>query len=125
MKFLVDNALSPELASGLTAAGHDAIHVRVRGLQAAEDEVIFALAAQEERVLVSSDTDFGTLLALRQSIRPSVILFRHGATRRPELQLRLLLAQLEDLSAPLAQGSLVTIEETRVRIRTLPIQRLG
>jgi hypothetical protein len=44
MKFLVDNALSPQVARGLAAAGHDALHVRDIGLQHSADEQITARA---------------------------------------------------------------------------------
>ena len=42
MKFLIDNALSPEVARLLTAAGHDALHVGDIGLGSAEDPAILA-----------------------------------------------------------------------------------
>jgi predicted nuclease of predicted toxin-antitoxin system len=57
MRFLVDNALSPVLATLLSRAGHDALHVRTIELQQAEDIVIFDRAAAEDRIVVSADTD--------------------------------------------------------------------
>ena len=47
MRFLIDNALSPLVAEGLRAAGHDAEHVRDFGMAAASDELIFEKAAAE------------------------------------------------------------------------------
>jgi predicted nuclease of predicted toxin-antitoxin system len=121
MKWLVDNALSPDVSSDLRAAGHDAVHVRDLGLSAAEDEMIFERAAREDRVIVSADTDFGTLLAQCQQSKPSVVLFRGATPRRPASQTALLLANLPSIEEHLQNGAIVVIEPGRLRIRSLPI----
>lgn len=125
MKFLIDNALSPALAALLQQAGHDAIHVRSIGLQRADDDVIFERAAIENRIVVSADADFGTLLALRSSRQPSVIQFRGEGSRRPDALARTLLANLPQLLDALENGSIVTFEPARVRVRLLPIGQRG
>lgn len=121
MKFLIDQALSPALAIELNRAGHDAGHVRELGLAAASDQEIFDRAARDDRIVVSADTDFGTLLAIRKEISPSVILFRHGSQHRPADQTALLKANLPQITGALEAGSIVVIQPERIRIRRLPL----
>jgi predicted nuclease of predicted toxin-antitoxin system len=106
---------------GWLQAGYDAIHVRDYDLQSAIDEDVFARAAQEDRILISGDTDFATMLALRREKRPSVILFRRQTQLRPEEQLSLLLLNLAALRVDLDTGAIVVFDQDRIRVRSLPI----
>ena len=120
MRFLIDNALSPEVARRLRDAGHDAVHVRAYGLQAAEDVAILERAADEERVIVSADSDFAMLLALMRRSKPSFILFREPGVVRAEDYVSRILGQLAQLERELASGCVVTFRRGRTRIRSLP-----
>jgi predicted nuclease of predicted toxin-antitoxin system len=86
MKLLIDNALSPRVAEGLLAGGYQAVHVGQLGMAKADDEQIFRWCFENDYVVVSADTDFGTLLAQCQDKKPSVLLLRRVSQRRPEIQ---------------------------------------
>lgn len=104
MKFLIDQNRSPRLAGLLREAGHDAVHTLELGLERAEDDELLGAAADEERVVVTGDTDFGALLALARSRSPSVILFRARNMPRAEHQAAIILDHLYDVAEDLEQG---------------------
>ncbi|MGH6952746.1 MAG: DUF5615 family PIN-like protein [Alphaproteobacteria bacterium] len=112
---------SPAVAQSLQQAGHDAVHVRDYGLQAASDEAVLERAALEGRILVSADSDFGALAMSRQSMAPSIMLFRRSSRRAPEQQVALLLANPPSVTRELEQGAIVVLEEGRIRVRALRV----
>lgn len=123
MRFLIDQNRSPRLAERLRDAGHDAVHTLDLGLEQAEDEALLLLAARERRVVVSGDTDFGSLLALLRRRSPSLSLFRARQTVTADEQATLILQHLDDLADDLAEGAVVVVGDSRIRIRLLPLLR--
>ncbi|HRX84148.1 MAG TPA: DUF5615 family PIN-like protein [Phycisphaerae bacterium] len=120
MRFLLDNSLSPRMATALCELGHDAIHVRDLDLAEADDPTIFVAAARDQRVLVAQDTDFSAILALRRERQPSVLLFR-CRHKSPAGLLRILQANLATIANDLEDGAIVIFDDARIRVRTLPI----
>ena len=120
MKFLVDNALSPKLAEGLRKAGHNAVHVREYNMQQSLDSEIFEKALDENRIIISADTDFSTLLARWEKSQPSLILFRRGVEHNPKKQLKLLLLNIDNLVDDLESGAVIVFEKSVIRIRRIP-----
>ena len=61
MRFLIDQNLPVGLLPVLAAMGHDADHIKLRGLSQAADEFLWLLAKDEDRVVVSKDIDFAII----------------------------------------------------------------
>lgn len=121
MRFLVDQNLSPLLATGLREAGHDAVHTIDLGLERAGDADVLHRARGDDRILVSADTDFGGLLAESGAASPSVVLIRRSADRSADRLLRVVLANLPTVQDALAEGAIVVFDAERVRVRRLPL----
>jgi predicted nuclease of predicted toxin-antitoxin system len=112
--------MSPRLVDLLSKAGHDVIHLQQLNLLGHSDAEVMAAAKADERVLVSSDTDFGELLATGGAVAPSLILFRQG-NRGPEHHAETINANLDAVADDLAEGAVVVFTEDRIRIRRLPV----
>jgi predicted nuclease of predicted toxin-antitoxin system len=120
LRFLIDNALPPRLADLLLAAGYDAVHVRAYGMHAATDEVILARALDEDRIVVSADSDFSAILAAQEAERPSFILFRETNLLVARDYLDMLLPALPMLEPELSAGCVAVFRNSRLRVRKLP-----
>ncbi|MGH3350194.1 MAG: DUF5615 family PIN-like protein [Nocardioides sp.] len=121
MRLLLDENLSEKLVSLLTDAGHDVTHIRQLGLAGALDPDVLVLAAQDERVLVSADTDFGTLLARTHATAHSFVLIRRLVGRRVNEIATVITDNLGDVEDDLLSGAVVVFGDETMRIRKLPI----
>jgi len=121
MRFLADAGISPKTVDFLRRAGHDAVHVRELAMQRAGDRAIVDRARSEGRVLLTFDLDFGAILAIGVVNRPSAVIFRLTDERADAVNRRLQ-SVLAEQAAALESGALVLVEDTRYRLRPLPIR---
>lgn len=101
MKFLIDLALSPKTVKVL-------------------DKEIVPYAQKNGLVVLTADLDFGDILASTRTNKHSVIIFRLK-TPSPEHVNSLLLETLPRIQESLDTGAIVVIEDSRIRIRVLPV----
>jgi len=106
----------------LRAATHDAVHLREEGLIRLPDPDIVAKAAQEQRVVLTFDLDFGDILAVARTEAPSVIIFRLRNQTPAAVNPRLFRV-IRDCESELAGGAIIIVEEQGYRVRRLPIRR--
>jgi predicted nuclease of predicted toxin-antitoxin system len=122
VRILVDMSVDIRVADALRAQGHDVLHLRDLGLHRMPNGEIFRKSLVEDRVVVTSDLDFGEIAAAIGSSKGKVVLLRLQNFRAGHVIQRLT-AVLPRVESELADGAVVIIEEARHRVRRLPIGR--
>ena len=89
-------------------------------MQAEKDERIVTRALDEDRIVVSADSDFSTILAIRDAERPSFILFREPDLMVARDYFDVLLPALPALESELIAGCVAVFRRGRLRVRRLP-----
>ncbi|GEP06202.1 DUF5615 family PIN-like protein [Methylobacterium oxalidis] len=110
--------LSTDWVPYLAGLGHDAVHWASVGRPDTADADILAWARAQDRVILTNDLDFGTMLIVSGAQTPSVVQLRTDITLAAHVGPLVAQAVLQTASA-LGSGALVTVETGRVRLRPL------
>ncbi|OEU82027.1 MAG: hypothetical protein BA865_02900 [Desulfobacterales bacterium S5133MH4] len=120
MSILIDQGLPRSAASLLRAEGWDVLHTGDIGLSRSTDRQILEYARKEDRVIITLDSDFHTILALTNVSTPSVIRIRLEGLRGPDLAL-LAKRIWPEIETHVKKGAMVTVTESGIRIRNIPL----
>ncbi len=119
MKILIDMNLTPAWVEVLEEQGWQAVHWSSIGEPGAEDSVIMGWALKNGYIVFTHDLDFGALLATTRAEGPSVIQIRTQDVM-PHKLTDTLLPILKQYESMLVEGALITVEESKSRVRILP-----
>jgi predicted nuclease of predicted toxin-antitoxin system len=119
MKILIDMNLSPSWVGLLTAEGFQAKHWSHVGDPRSSDHVLMKWAREEGYVVFTHDLDLGALLAATRAEGPSVIQVRTQDIMPSSLGSRMMKI-LRQYGSVLEKGALITVDETKDRVRILP-----
>lgn len=114
MRVLADENCGSMLLSALTGAGHD-VKAVARIEPGIADVDVFALAKQEDRILLTHDTGFGHIAELADARPPAITLMRLREVRAA-LRAKIVVRAITDLGGSLS-GHFVVVGPTSVRMR--------
>jgi predicted nuclease of predicted toxin-antitoxin system len=120
LKFFADECISPSTVSFLIKQGYKAEHVEDAKMSSAKDAEILDYTAKNDMVLITQDLDFSALLALSGNSHPGVITIRLKFPS-PENVNNSLKKLLDLQTEEQIQGSIIILEETKIRFRRIPI----
>ena len=118
LKFLLDENLSHETAVFLQLLGYDTKTVAQFGLEGAEDVKIAEKTAQEKRILITLDLDFGEIFyfATEKNLWIIVLRIRNQTVESVNNTLRRLL-DAKILERKTLRNTLLIVEERRIRVK--------
>jgi len=119
---LLDQGLPRTTVPRLRKLGLEAEHVGECGLATADDRAILDHARQRGLIVVTLDADFHPHLALSRAATPSVIRIRIKELKAEELA-GLWVRVLDQCHEDLSRGALISVTETGIRLRRLPLLR--
>jgi predicted nuclease of predicted toxin-antitoxin system len=122
MRFLFDENMPPSFCAILQDLGHEAIHVYDVKLNQTPDNEIVIFAEENNYIIITNDLDFSRIIATGSLMMPSVITFRFPRLNK-SIFLEIMSLNLVDLADSLLEGSLVTIDDKKIRIQTLPVNK--
>jgi len=120
MKILVDMNLSPSWSNFLIEKGIETIHWSSIGSHDSTDEEIFSFAKSNDFTILTSDLDFGFILAITNGKKPSVIQIKAGALSSKKIG-GIVVSTIKLLTADIEQGALITIDAHKTRVSLLPL----
>lgn len=120
IKFLADMNISPATVQQLKNLKWDIIRVsEIMDIRSKDTEILL-YAKENDRVVITQDVDFSTLLAISGFKKPSVINLRLEENRPDTVTKRLLMA-VAGMENELAEGAVLSVDEVSIRYRLLPI----
>jgi predicted nuclease of predicted toxin-antitoxin system len=122
VKVLVDMNLSPSWIAILERHGFPAVHWSAVGKGCESDSVVLGWARENDYLVFTHDLDFGAILASTNASGPSVIQVRTQDVSPGHLG-EILVRALREYQEILVQGALITIDESCLRARILPLVR--
>jgi len=117
MQFKTDENIPLEAVDLLRAAGHDARSVFDQSLSGRPDNRIASVCKQEDRALITLDTDFADIRTYRPEDYPGLLVLRLAKQSAPEV-LRVIRRLLGILKTTDCRGQLWIVEHDRIRVRS-------
>ncbi|MHB8854363.1 MAG: DUF5615 family PIN-like protein [Ignavibacteriaceae bacterium] len=116
MKFKIDENLPVEISELLIKSGHDSKTVNEQQLKGTKDSVLINLCRQENRAMITMDTDFSDISAYPPEEYAGIIVLRLGSQAKNHV-INVFQHTIPTINVEPLQQHLWIVEENMIRIR--------